>query len=51
VAALSRKILEDGKVFCVLYTDLSNPTSNSIYAKIGYRRIAHGQHFRFLEGE
>ena len=29
-----------GLSFCVLYTDLSNPPSNSIYQKIGYARIA-----------
>ena len=39
VAALSRQILVSGKQFCCLYTDLSNPTSNSIYAKIGYEPV------------
>jgi predicted GNAT family acetyltransferase len=28
VARLSQKILDDGKSFCTLFTDLSNPTSN-----------------------
>jgi len=28
-----------GKRFCVLYTDLANPISNSIYQKIGYRQV------------
>lgn len=36
VAAVSQAILDEGFSFCVLYTDLSNPTSNSIYPKIGY---------------
>jgi predicted GNAT family acetyltransferase len=36
VAELSRNILQSGKKFCMLYTDLANPTSNSIYMKIGY---------------
>jgi uncharacterized protein len=40
VAELSRNILAGGKQFCVLYTDLANPTSNSIYQKIGYVGIA-----------
>jgi len=40
VARLSQQILDEGKLFCTLYTDLSNPTSNSIYQKIGYRPIA-----------
>jgi uncharacterized protein len=36
VAALSQKLLDEGAKFCSLYTDLSNPTSNGIYKKIGY---------------
>jgi uncharacterized protein len=38
-AALSRKLLDSGRKTCFLYTDLSNPTSNSIYQKIGYRPV------------
>jgi hypothetical protein len=32
--------LDSGKKFCTLYTDLDNPTSNSIYQKIGYKPVA-----------
>ena len=39
VAALSQRLLDAGKRFCFLYTDLANPTSNSIYQKIGYRPV------------
>lgn len=39
VAALSQVILDEGADFCTLFTDLANPTSNSIYQKIGYRPI------------
>jgi predicted GNAT family acetyltransferase len=39
VAALSRKLLEDGVRFCVLYTDVSNATSNAIYQRVGYEPI------------
>lgn len=39
VAALSRKLLDAGRRFCFLYTDLANPVSNSIYRKIGYRPV------------
>jgi predicted GNAT family acetyltransferase len=39
VATLSRHLLEAGRRFCCLYTDAANPTSNSIYAKIGFRPI------------
>lgn len=40
VAALSQRILDDGKDFCCLYTDLSNLISNSIYRDIGYVPMA-----------
>ena len=36
VLLLTQKMLTDRYSFCCLYTDLSNPTSNSIYTKIGY---------------
>lgn len=39
VAALSQYQLDAGCRFCFLYTDLANPTSNSIYQKIGYRPV------------
>lgn len=35
VELLTEEIIKDGKI-PTLYTDLSNPTSNSIYMKIGY---------------
>jgi uncharacterized protein len=38
-AALSQEILYAGRRFCFLFTDLSNPTSNSIYQRIGYRPV------------
>jgi predicted GNAT family acetyltransferase len=40
VGRLSQRCLEEGRDFCTLYTDLSNPTSNSIYQRIGYRALA-----------
>ncbi|MCS6825651.1 MAG: GNAT family N-acetyltransferase [Caldilinea sp.] len=39
VAALSQRILDEGKAFCTLFTDLANPTSNHIYQQIGYRPV------------
>ncbi|MCL2572662.1 MAG: GNAT family N-acetyltransferase [Defluviitaleaceae bacterium] len=39
VAAVSQIGLNQGYKKCVLYTDLSNPTSNSIYQKIGYKPV------------
>jgi len=40
VAALSQKLLDDGRKFCFLYTDLANPISNHIYQTIGYEPVA-----------
>lgn len=39
VAALSQHLLDSGYKFCSLFTDLANPTSNSIYMKIGYKPV------------
>jgi predicted GNAT family acetyltransferase len=39
VASLSGRLLDEGFAFCVLFTDLANPTSNSIYARIGYQPV------------
>jgi len=36
VAAVSQRMLDGGRTFCFLYTDLANPTSNKIYRQIGY---------------
>ncbi len=47
VAELSRNILRSGKEFCMLYTDLSNPTSNSIYIKIGYKEVCDSVQYTF----
>jgi hypothetical protein len=40
VAALSQRLLDSGRKFCCLFTDLSNPTSNHIYQSIGYTPVA-----------
>jgi len=47
VAAVSRAQLAAGRTFCFLFTDLSNPTSNSIYPKIGYRAFADFREYEF----
>jgi ribosomal protein S18 acetylase RimI-like enzyme len=46
VHTISKKLTEAG-LHCILYTDLGNPTSNSIYRRMGYRAIAEGIHYRF----
>ena len=40
VATLSRQLLESGRSFCSLWTDLANPTSNALYARLGYVPLA-----------
>ncbi len=40
VADLSREILASGRRSAFLYTDLANPISNRIYARIGYEPIS-----------
>ena len=47
VAGVSRLILQRGFKSCVLYTDLANPTSNSIYHKIGYRPVCDSLEIKF----
>lgn len=39
VAFLSQLQLDSGREFVFLFTDLANPTSNSIYQKVGYRAV------------
>jgi predicted GNAT family acetyltransferase len=46
VHALSKR-LRDAGYRCILHTDLANPTSNSIYRRIGYRAVAEALRYRF----
>ena len=48
VAKLSQLLLDEGNKFCFLFTDLLNPTSNSIYQKIGYRPIIDVDQYEFI---
>ena len=43
----SETLLRSGRRFCCLYTDRANPTSNSIYAKVGYRPIRDDEEIAF----
>ncbi len=46
VGALSKRIL-DGGDRPILYTDLGNPISNSVFRRIGYRAVAEVLRYRF----
>ena len=32
---------------CILYTDLGNPTANSVYRRLGYSAVAEALRYRF----
>lgn len=48
-AYVSEYILGLGKEFASLFTDLDNPTSNSIYQKIGYRPVSDFGNYTFID--
>ena len=47
VAELTAERLATGLEFCFLFTDLANPTSNAIYARIGYEAVADWDQWSF----
>jgi uncharacterized protein len=47
VGAISQKMSGEG-LRCVLYTELSNPTSNSVYRRLGYRSVNEVLHYDFV---
>ncbi len=49
VAVLTRRLLDGGRRYCCLYTDLANPTSNSVYRRIGYRPVCDIDQYTFSE--
>ncbi len=48
-AALTQRLLDDGRQACFLFTDLANPTSNHIYQEIGYRPVIDVEMYAFGE--
>lgn len=51
VYAISQMQLDQGCQACFIFTDLKNPTSNHIYAKIGYCAIGDWAIYNFLEAK
>lgn len=49
-AAVSQEALDAGAEEVLLFTDLTNPTSNALYQRIGYRPIADRVVIRFTTG-
>jgi predicted GNAT family acetyltransferase len=50
VAAACRHAFAHGARQCMLFTDLANPTSNKIYADVGFQRFAEWEEHRFSIG-
>jgi len=48
VAAWTAQLLGRGIRRCALFTDLANPTSNSIYQTVGYRPVGDAAEFDFV---
>ena len=48
VYALSKKCLDEGAEYCVLFTDADNPISNHVYEKIGYHKKVEWEDIEFL---
>lgn len=46
-AAACQYLLDSGRKFCTLFTDLSNPTSNHIYQAIGFEPVCDVEQYRF----
>ncbi len=46
---LSKKCLDEGAEYCVLYTDAENPISNHVYEKIGYVKRVECEELEFYE--
>jgi uncharacterized protein len=46
-AEVTRMLLERGRKFCFLFTDLANPTSNSIYQRVGYEPVSDADQWVF----
>jgi len=51
VARASREALARGARQCMLFTDLANPTSNKIYAAVGFRRASGWEEHGFCAPE
>lgn len=47
VAALSQAMLRSGKDFCCLFADRTNPVSNRLYQRIGYRPVCDFAEYHF----
>jgi predicted GNAT family acetyltransferase len=49
VAALTARMLAEGRRFCLLYTDLANATANALYRRVGYQPVSESAMWRFAQ--
>jgi predicted GNAT family acetyltransferase len=48
VGRMTAALLEGGRRYCFLFTDLANPTSNGIYQRIGYEAVTDVDQYAFV---
>lgn len=50
-AAVTQHLLDGGRQYCFLFTNLANPTANHIYQEIGYRPVEYVEMYHFGESD
>jgi predicted GNAT family acetyltransferase len=48
VAALSKKLLDEGSETCLLFADAGNATSNGVYRRLGYGALCEFAQYDFV---
>ena len=48
VYRISENTFDNGAEYCVLYTDDTNPISNHVYEKVGYKRKVDCEDLKFI---
>lgn len=51
MANFSNKLLDDGWRYCALYADCSNPYSNKVYKKVGYKEIFYYDQYKLYNNQ
>ena len=46
-AHVTKRLLDGGRDYCFLFTDLANPTSNKIYVDVGYELVCEAADYAF----
>ena len=51
MAHMSRHLLDSGMKWCAIFADVSNPTSNNIYRRMGYKEAVAYREYDFVSDE